>query len=94
MPTKALACVTRAWTVPRFLFRDECLNERLFSSLAVARRMIEALRIDNKRERPQTSLDELTPTVFVTRVKREHTQTDCGCERGHAGDKVKDNLSV
>ena len=33
-------------------FRDECLNEHLFSSLAAARRIIEAWRIDYKHRTP------------------------------------------
>ena len=43
-------------------FRDECLNEHLFSSLVVARRIIEAWRVDYDTERPHTSLNGLTPT--------------------------------
>jgi putative transposase len=40
-------------------FRDECLNEHLFSSLGAARRTIEAWRIDYNTERPHTSLEGL-----------------------------------
>ena len=42
-------------------FRDECLNEHLFSSLAAASRIIEAWRVYHNTERPHTSLDGLTP---------------------------------
>ena len=35
--------------------RDECLNEHVFSSLAQARRVIEAWRIDYNTERPHSS---------------------------------------
>ena len=55
-------------------FRDECLNEHLFSSLAAARRIIEAWRIDYNTERPHTSLDGLTPAAFATRPKQGHPE--------------------
>jgi putative transposase len=55
-------------------FRDECLNEHLFSSLASARRIIEAWRIDYNTERPHTSLDGLTPAAFATRPTQGHME--------------------
>ena len=55
-------------------FRDECLNEHLFGSLAAARQIIEAWRIDYNTERPHTSLDGLTPAAFATRPKPGHTE--------------------
>jgi putative transposase len=55
-------------------FRDECLNEHLFSSLAAARRIIEGWRVDYNTERPHTSLDGLTPAAFATRPKPGHTE--------------------
>ena len=55
-------------------FRDECLNEHLFSSLAAARQIIEAWRIDYNTERPHTSLNGLTPEAFATRPKPGHTE--------------------
>ena len=48
-------------------FRDECLNEHLFGSLPVARRIIEAWRSDYNTTRPHTSLNGLTPAAFATR---------------------------
>ena len=54
--------------------RDECLNEHLFSSLAAARQIIEAWRIDYNVERPHTSLDGLTPAAFAARPKPGHTE--------------------
>jgi putative transposase len=57
-------------------FRDECLNEHLFSSLAGARQIIEAWRIDYNTERPHTSLDGLTPAAFATRPKPGHTEDE------------------
>ena len=55
-------------------FRDECLNEHLFSSLVAARRIIEAWRIDYNTERPHTSLEGLTPAAFATRPSQCHTE--------------------
>ncbi len=55
-------------------FRDECLNEHLFSTLAAARQIIEAWRVDYNTERPHTSLDGLTPEAFATRPKPGHTE--------------------
>src|SRR5437867_11669712 len=47
-------------------FRDECLNEHWFISLAHARRVIEAWRIEYNTERPHSSLGNLTPQEFAT----------------------------
>jgi len=55
-------------------FRDECLNEHLFSSLPDARRIIEAWRIDYNTRRPHTSLNGLTPTEFAARPNQGHNQ--------------------
>ena len=46
-------------------FRDECLNEHLFSSLSEARDLIEAWRIDYNTERPHTALGGLAPCVYA-----------------------------
>jgi putative transposase len=54
--------------------RDECLNEHLFNSLAEARQIIEAWRIDYNTKRPHTSLDGLTPTEFAARPIEGHNQ--------------------
>jgi len=67
-------------------FRDECLNEHLFSSLAAARQIIEAWRVDYNTERPHTSLDGLTPEAFATCPKPGHTKS--GLSRGHIGGRV------
>ncbi len=56
-------------------FRGECLNEHLFRSLAAARRIIEAWRIDYNHTRPHTSLNGLTPVAFTTRRQQRHTET-------------------
>jgi putative transposase len=55
-------------------FREECLNEHLFSSLAAARRIIGAWRVDYNTARPHTSLHGLAPTVFATRPKQGHKE--------------------
>jgi putative transposase len=55
-------------------FRDECLNEHLFGSLAAARRIVEAWRIDYNTERPHTSLNGLTPKAFATSPTQGHTK--------------------
>jgi putative transposase len=54
--------------------RDECLNEQLFNSLAEARQIIEAWRIDYNTKRPHTSLEGLTPTEFAARPLEGHNQ--------------------
>jgi putative transposase len=46
--------------------RDECLNEHVFGSLAEARRIIEAWRIDYNEVRPHSSLGYQTPEEFAT----------------------------
>ncbi len=55
-------------------FRDECLNEHLFRSLAEARRIIERWRQDYNANRPHTSLQGLTPIEFATRPAQGHNQ--------------------
>ncbi len=46
-------------------FRDECLNETLFSSLAQARHEIKAWKDDYNTERPHSSLGNLTPNEYA-----------------------------
>ncbi len=46
-------------------FRDECLNENVFSTLGEARHIIETWRIDYNRIRPHSSLGNLTPEEFA-----------------------------
>ena len=45
--------------------RDECLNEHLFENLAEAKHIIETWRIDYNTQRPHTSLNGLTPSIFA-----------------------------
>ena len=46
-------------------FRDECLNEHWFVSLADAQAQIEAWRIDYNTVRPHSALDDQTPNQFA-----------------------------
>lgn len=46
-------------------FRDECLNEHWFLTMAHARRVIESWRIEYNTERPHSSLGDLTPEEFA-----------------------------
>ena len=46
-------------------FRDECLNEHWFTSLADARQIIESWRCDYNQTRPHSSLGGLTPAEFA-----------------------------
>ncbi len=47
-------------------FRDECLSEHWFLSLADARRTVEDWRIDYNQNRPHSSLGNLTPDEYRT----------------------------
>jgi putative transposase len=44
-------------------FRDECLNEEVFASLAEARAVIERWRLDYSQVRPHPAHRGLTPDV-------------------------------
>lgn len=50
-------------------FRDECLNEHWFTSLAQARAIVAAWRRDYNECRPHSSLDDLTPAEFAARCR-------------------------
>lgn len=54
--------------------RDECLNEHVFASLAEARRIIEAWRLDYNTVRPHSSLGYLTPEEFAASWRAAHPQ--------------------
>lgn len=47
-------------------FRDECLNENIFTNIDEARRIIETWRCDYNHHRPHSSLGNLTPEEFVS----------------------------
>ena len=46
-------------------FRDECLNDNVFTSLAEARNIIEKWRVDYNECRPHRSLGQMTPAAFA-----------------------------
>ncbi len=52
-------------------FRDELLNEILFSSLAEARETIIAWKEDYNRNRPHSSLGNITPHEFAMKMALE-----------------------
>lgn len=52
-------------------FRDECLNETLFSSLDEARRNITAWKEDYNQNRPHSSLGNITPSEFAMKMALE-----------------------
>lgn len=52
-------------------FRDECLNEHWFTSLADARQTIERWRLDYNHVRPHSALDNLTPEAFEASFNRD-----------------------
>ena len=48
-------------------FRDECLNDHWFTSLAQARILIAAWRRDYNEQRPHSALGYLSPAEFAAR---------------------------
>lgn len=52
-------------------FRDECLNEHWFITMAHARRIIEAWRIGYNTERTHSSLGNLTPEEFAMKLPKQ-----------------------
>lgn len=50
-------------------FRDECLNEHWFTSLAEARILISAWRRDYNENRPHSALNYQTPAEFAARYR-------------------------
>ena len=61
-------------------FRDECLNEHVFRGLPMARRIIQAWRLDYNADRPHTSLGGLTPTSLQPGPTGTTTRPDSGYE--------------
>jgi putative transposase len=59
-------------------FRDECLNEHWFTSLAHAQAVIEAWRREYNEERPKKSLGGLTPAVYAKRLMKEASTVTAG----------------
>ncbi len=52
-------------------FRDECLNQNWFVSMAEARQIIEAWRVDYNTARPHSSLGYRTPEEFAAEMGGE-----------------------
>jgi putative transposase len=52
-------------------FRDECLNQHWFLSLADAQTKIEGWREEYNTARPHSGLAQSTPTEFARRIQRE-----------------------
>ena len=53
-------------------FRDECLNETLFSSLAEARTRINSWQEDYNQHRPHSSLGYVTPNEYAMKMALEN----------------------
>jgi transposase InsO family protein len=59
-------------------FRDECLNEHWFTSLAHARAVIETWRREYNEERPKKGLGGLTPAAYAKTLRRETSTVTAG----------------
>jgi putative transposase len=59
-------------------FRDECLNEHWFTSLAHARAVIEDWRREYNEERPKKGLGGLTPAAYATKLMTETSTVTAG----------------
>jgi putative transposase len=57
-------------------FRDECLNEHWFLTMAHARSVIEAWRIEYNTERPHSSLGDLAPEQFARNSLARKTEAE------------------
>ena len=53
-------------------FRDECLNETLFTSLSEARTKINEWKKDYNHNRPHSSLGNLTPYEYVRKINLQN----------------------
>jgi putative transposase len=53
-------------------FRDECLNEHWFRTLAEARAAVAAWRADYNQGRPHSALEYLTPAEFAAAWRSRH----------------------
>ena len=56
-------------------FREECLNDGWFKTMPEARATIEEWRIDYNRNRPHSSLENLTPEAFALKFQVARTTT-------------------
>ena len=68
-------------------FRDECLNEHWFLTMAHARRIIETWRIEYNTERPHSSLGNLTPEEFAEiRLAKEKESVSLPADSNRSSD--------
>ena len=59
-------------------FRDECLNEHWFTSLAHAQAIIEAWRLEYNEERPKEGLGGLTPAAYARQLTKQRPAVTIG----------------
>ena len=59
-------------------FRDECLNEHWFTSLAHAQAVIETWRREYNEERPKRRLGGLTPAAYAKKLMMETSTVTAG----------------
>jgi len=59
-------------------FRDECLNEHWFTSLAQARTVIEAWRREYNEERPKRVLGGMTPATYAMQLMQKEATLNYG----------------
>jgi putative transposase len=59
-------------------FRDECLNEHWFTSVAHAQAVIETWRREYNEERPKKGLGGLTPAAYAKRLMTETSTVTAG----------------
>jgi len=59
-------------------FRDECLNEHWFTSVAHARAVIETWRREYNDERPKKGLGGLTPAAYAKTLMKEMSTVTAG----------------
>jgi putative transposase len=52
-------------------FRDECLNDTLFSTLVEPRNAIRSWKEDYNRQRPHSALGNITPAAFAIKSTLE-----------------------
>ena len=72
-------------------FRDECLNEHWFVTMAHARQAIEAWRIEYNTERPHSSLDDLTPEQYAKKMIEPELLPPCGRETALRGEDLDED---
>jgi len=72
-------------------FRDECLNEHWFVTMAHARQAIEAWRIEYNTERPHSSLDDLTPEQYAKKMIKPELLPPCGRETALRGEDLDED---